>query len=117
MLASAYSAPADTVSAAVVGGQRPNVIGNTTLDADRARGKRVARFFDTSVFAFATDWRIRKQWAKQPDRSRFSQTELAVIKSFGLPNEAGQVEFRAEIFGSALTIRMPCRRPQRLAKY
>ncbi|MBI4166933.1 MAG: hypothetical protein HY508_14495 [Acidobacteria bacterium] len=80
------------------GDQRMDVVGNTTLDPGRPHGELVARYFDTSGFGLPEIGRYGNSGRNILIGPGFADTDLSIIKSFPLPREKGQFEFRGEIF-------------------
>ncbi len=76
------------------GSQRPNLIGNPNLPANR---QTAARWFDTSAFALAPQFTVGTS-SRNPVRApHYRNIDLGIIKRTNL-TETTNLEFRAEIF-------------------
>jgi hypothetical protein len=77
--------------------QRPNVVGSAVL-GDRSTAEEVARYFNTSAFAFPAKGRFGDSGRNNLVGPGFVQPDLAVNKRFPLSETLGALEFRAEFF-------------------
>ena len=85
------------------GAQRPDVVGDAKLDPNRPRNDLVALYFNTAAFIPNGGPGKEGQYGNSGRNNivgpGFSQTDLAILKRFGLPRESlGRIEFRTEIF-------------------
>jgi len=80
------------------GNQRPNVVGDTTLDPNRPRSELIARYFNTSGFALPVAGAFGNNGRNSLIGPGSFTTDAAFMKVFRMPREFGSVQFRGEAF-------------------
>jgi hypothetical protein len=84
-----------------IGGDRPNIAGNPSLDNGRARGERILRWFNTSAFQASTPGTFGNVGRNTLIGPAFANTDLSMFKAFVMPySERHKLELRAEFFNA-----------------
>jgi hypothetical protein len=81
--------------------QRPDVLRNPVLPSDRARGDRIAQWFDRTAFAMPALGAYGNTGRNTLLGPNSVNTNLALFKSFPLPLREGMhLQFRSEFFNA-----------------
>jgi len=78
--------------------ERPNIVGDPTLPGGRGTVATITEYFNTAAFSAPAPGQYGNEGRNIMIGPAFFQADMAVLKHFPLPKEAGRFEFRLEFF-------------------